>query len=511
MFQPVRANILAEEIEPSVNDQWSRMANVQHIRHFHKEYNEVINFGMNVAGELYLVDILKRLHLLPAGDLLPTKEHEHQLYNLLGNSKDNLLIRSDLEQENDQTTVQDLEGDLTRNLFKICCAILNLTVNQRGHNALDERLLMSYLGSVNYTGQTEEETPTPGGPIVSNLAEEHCLIPVPMHLKEQGQAAGFQYDETEMVRVSGYTVRDQLACIKSLINRPSYSLSDRQIRMICDAFQNFADNRQRYLEIYGNQPVADMSARIHLPQTPPTYQQQQQQPVQPIQSVQQRSVQPINVGVEPSVDLRFSAKGPHTMATYNPDIEHQKNIDRQLMQARQGGSPQYANSEAQPGKQGMRPMGQVVPPLQQQQAPRHFNTASKQQRYQPATQQSVVQQFAAQRPVYGQQQVLYEGTAANRKQVSPHIQVRNVDARMAPGRINPVAVNDIDDPLNPVIDAFDQQRSSDAQQLSFGTSTRHNQRRNKPVTAQSEQLGSRNRSVPRNQYQPVPTTAVSQQ
>lgn len=67
-----------------------------------------------------------------------------------------------------------------------------------------------------------------------------------------------------------------------------------------------------------------------------------------------------------------------------------------------------------------------------------------------------------------------------------------------------MAVNDIDDPLNPV-DAFDQQKSSDAQQLSFGTSTR--QRRNNPVTAQSE-LGGRNRSVPRNQYQPVPTTTV---
>ena len=83
---------------------------------------------MNVAGELYLVDILKRLHFLPSGEELPTKEHERELYNLLRNSKDNLLIRSDLEQEGDNGSVQDLEGDLTRNLFKIICAILDLQV-----------------------------------------------------------------------------------------------------------------------------------------------------------------------------------------------------------------------------------------------------------------------------------------------------------------------------------------------------------------------------------------------
>ncbi len=117
----------AEEPEATVQDpQAQKVNNVQNIRKFQQEYNEVLNFGMNVAGELYLVDILKRLHLLPSGDELPTKEHERELYNLLRNSKDNLLIRSDLEQEGDNPSVQDLEGDLTRNLFKVICAILDL-------------------------------------------------------------------------------------------------------------------------------------------------------------------------------------------------------------------------------------------------------------------------------------------------------------------------------------------------------------------------------------------------
>ena len=47
-----------------------------------------------------------------------------------------------------------------------------------------------------------------------------------------------------MVSVSGFTLHDQVAAIKSLINRPSYSLSDMQIRMIAEAFQNCADTRK---------------------------------------------------------------------------------------------------------------------------------------------------------------------------------------------------------------------------------------------------------------------------
>lgn len=95
--------------------------NVDTIRAFHKEFNEILTYGLNAAGELFLVDILKRLHLLPSGKDLPNKNYELELYDLLANSKDNLLIRSEIEQEVDNFT-----GVLTRNLFKICCAILDL-------------------------------------------------------------------------------------------------------------------------------------------------------------------------------------------------------------------------------------------------------------------------------------------------------------------------------------------------------------------------------------------------
>jgi hypothetical protein len=114
------------------------MSNVQTIRKFHKEFNEVLNFGSNVAGELYLVDILKKLHLLPSGEELSTKEYERELYSLMTNSRDNLLIRSELDTQQDpESPSQDFTGDLTRNLFKVCCAILELQVNQRGHGFFD--------------------------------------------------------------------------------------------------------------------------------------------------------------------------------------------------------------------------------------------------------------------------------------------------------------------------------------------------------------------------------------
>lgn len=51
----------------------------------------------------------------------------------------------------------------------------------------------------------------------------------------------FQRDDPELVLI------DQLACIKSLINRRTYSLTDKQIRLIHDKFQNMAENRERFL------------------------------------------------------------------------------------------------------------------------------------------------------------------------------------------------------------------------------------------------------------------------
>lgn len=89
-------------------------------------------------------------------------------------SKQNILVKSDLEQ------FKGDHDDISKNLFKITCAILNLSVNQRGHNFLEENLLNTYLDSINHS------------------RDDHDLILI-----------------------------NQLATIKNLINRPTYSLSDK--------------------------------------------------------------------------------------------------------------------------------------------------------------------------------------------------------------------------------------------------------------------------------------------
>ncbi len=46
--------------------------------------------------------------------------------------------------------------DIIKNFFKVCCGILNLKLKQRGHNQLDDNLLKSYVGAINYNHQIPE-------------------------------------------------------------------------------------------------------------------------------------------------------------------------------------------------------------------------------------------------------------------------------------------------------------------------------------------------------------------
>jgi hypothetical protein len=109
-------------------------------------------------------------------------------------SKQNMVIQSDLE------SFKSEQDDVTKNLFKICCAIVNLQVNQRGQNFLDDKLLYTYLDAIN-----------------------------------------FNRDDEELIYI------DQLACIKSLINRKAYSLTDKQCKLIHQKFNNMSENRLKSL------------------------------------------------------------------------------------------------------------------------------------------------------------------------------------------------------------------------------------------------------------------------
>lgn len=162
------------------------------MRQLHQEYQDILLLGKNMVGEIYLVDILAKLHFI---DTDFTQDKARQFYAFIEKSKQNILVKSELEQFKGE------QEDIPKNLFKITCAILNLQVNQRGTttNYLDEDLLKTYLESINHS------------------RDEHDLILI-----------------------------NQLATIKNLINRPTYSLSDRQIRLIHLKFKNMADSREAH-------------------------------------------------------------------------------------------------------------------------------------------------------------------------------------------------------------------------------------------------------------------------
>lgn len=62
---------------------------------------------------------------------------------MLNHSKKSLLIDMDAGQFKGESE------DITKNLFKVCCAIMNLRPKQRHTNPLDDRLLRKYLDEVN--------------------------------------------------------------------------------------------------------------------------------------------------------------------------------------------------------------------------------------------------------------------------------------------------------------------------------------------------------------------------
>jgi hypothetical protein len=108
------------------------------IRRLHEEFQDILANGKNMVGEVYLVDIL---HYFDE-DL--RRDNSKNLFSFLEKSKQNILIMSDIEQ---QKLDQD---DIQKNLFKVCCAISNLQINQRNQNYMDDKLLFCYLDSINF-------------------------------------------------------------------------------------------------------------------------------------------------------------------------------------------------------------------------------------------------------------------------------------------------------------------------------------------------------------------------
>jgi hypothetical protein len=124
-----RNRFFSPNIKDTASERFLSKTDAGAIREFHQEYQDALLMSKNLAGDSYLVDIVERLHFLYSDQ--NAKDQNRQLYAFLEKSKQNLLVKSDLEQYRGD------QDDIVKNLFKICCAILNMSVSTRSTDILD--------------------------------------------------------------------------------------------------------------------------------------------------------------------------------------------------------------------------------------------------------------------------------------------------------------------------------------------------------------------------------------
>lgn len=71
-------------------------------------------------------------------------DNRSKLCQILREHKNSLMVYSKSGEYSGE------KEDIIKNFFKVCCGILNLKLKQRGHNQLDDNLLKSYIGAINY-------------------------------------------------------------------------------------------------------------------------------------------------------------------------------------------------------------------------------------------------------------------------------------------------------------------------------------------------------------------------
>jgi len=172
------ANPLVGVREPTI-DEFEQATNSSLVKKFFDEYHNIIQESIDTGSNLYLLNVLEQLFFIDAEILKEQSIQEgNQRYVMLKQTvkdqKNNLTIQSNTLPEQDH---------IQTNLFKICCAILNLRPGQRGMPFIDDNLLLQYLDQLDV-------------------------------------GVGYQTDENLL---------SQISVIKNLINRKSFSLSDRQI------------------------------------------------------------------------------------------------------------------------------------------------------------------------------------------------------------------------------------------------------------------------------------------
>lgn len=111
------------------------------VKMFHEEFNNLVRNSTRGGNSLLLLDALEQLNLIDGCLLEEPNLQDHQdkykkLKIALRDQKSNIVVS--------QAGTGAL-NDIQKNLFKVCCAILNLKVPQMGQASLDEGLLYQYL------------------------------------------------------------------------------------------------------------------------------------------------------------------------------------------------------------------------------------------------------------------------------------------------------------------------------------------------------------------------------
>ena len=163
------------------------------VKMFHEEFNNVVRNATRGGNSLFLLEALEQLNFLDCCILEETNHaDQHDKYRkikiAIRDQKSNILISQGGSSGPDE---------IQRNLFKVCCAILNLKPPHIGHPNLDDGVLHQYLDTID----------------INHFATDSNLF-------------------------------NQLQVIKNLANRKAFSLTDKQIKMIHLKFKNLSIHRK---------------------------------------------------------------------------------------------------------------------------------------------------------------------------------------------------------------------------------------------------------------------------
>jgi ribosomal protein L23 len=106
------------------------------VKQFYNEFCQVIQDQIKAHNKIYFVEVLDKLHFIDEMQLIYSSE---KMNALMEKTKASLVLDTMDEAS------KDVNEDVIKNLFKVCCAILNIKPKQRGRNPLENSVLKSCL------------------------------------------------------------------------------------------------------------------------------------------------------------------------------------------------------------------------------------------------------------------------------------------------------------------------------------------------------------------------------